>query len=157
MPQKIDTQEAITDVIEYYLEKPYWIIDILPRQVANDGEGQYFKVEAYYLNSPHLENIYHQFAQIIIRLSCYKDMDMGTAPSRWVHNPPPRDVERMIQDSLITHVPLFIIMPSADTMISISGEDTYMTIYNPNTDMLELLRALSASAGLFIWKPEERR
>ena len=28
--------------IEEYLNKPYWVIDILPKQVSADGKGQYF-------------------------------------------------------------------------------------------------------------------
>ena len=29
--------------IEEYLNKPYWVIDILPKQVPADGRGQYFR------------------------------------------------------------------------------------------------------------------
>ena len=27
------------------LEKPYWVVDILPKQVPKDSAGQYFKLE----------------------------------------------------------------------------------------------------------------
>ena len=36
-------------MIEEYLEKPYWVIDILPKQVPADSRGQYFEIEEYYL------------------------------------------------------------------------------------------------------------
>ena len=35
--------------IEELLEKPYWIVDILPEQVKQDSPGQYFAVEKYFL------------------------------------------------------------------------------------------------------------
>ena len=35
--------------IEELLEKPYWIIDILPKQVPKDSPGKYFTVEDFFL------------------------------------------------------------------------------------------------------------
>ena len=35
--------------VEELLNTPYWIVDILPEQVPADCNGQYFKVEKYYL------------------------------------------------------------------------------------------------------------
>lgn len=41
--------------IEEFLEQPYYVMDILPKQVPADSGGQYFKVEQYYLN--HVERL----------------------------------------------------------------------------------------------------
>ena len=35
--------------IEELLEKPYWIIDILPKRVPKDSPGQYFTIEGFFL------------------------------------------------------------------------------------------------------------
>lgn len=40
--------------IEELLEKPYWIIDILPKQVPKDSPGQYFAVEDFFLKKSFL-------------------------------------------------------------------------------------------------------
>ena len=40
--------------IEEYLNKPYWVIDILPKQVPADSKGQYFKIEKYFLEHPQM-------------------------------------------------------------------------------------------------------
>ena len=32
-------------MIETLLNKPYWVIDILPEQVPEDSAGQYFAIE----------------------------------------------------------------------------------------------------------------
>ena len=39
-----------TDFIESLLEKPYWLIDVLPKQVPAGSAGQYFKAERYFLS-----------------------------------------------------------------------------------------------------------
>ena len=31
--------------LDEIMEKPYWIIDILPKQVPGNSPGQYFKIE----------------------------------------------------------------------------------------------------------------
>ena len=33
------------------------------------------------------------------------------------------------------------------------SDDTYMTVYNPSEETVELLASLTNSEGLFIWKP----
>ena len=35
--------------IEELLEKPYWIIDILPKQVPKESPEQYFAIEDFFL------------------------------------------------------------------------------------------------------------
>ena len=72
--------------IEEYLNKPYWVIDILPKQVPADKQMFY------------------------------------------------------------------IILKSADVLIAVSGDYTYMTIYNPTEEVLELIGSLAGSEGLFLWR-----
>ena len=46
----------------------------------------------------------------------------------------------------------YIILKSADVLITVSGDDTYMTVYNPTEEVLELMDSLAGSEGLFLWK-----
>ena len=39
-------------------------------------------------------------------------------------------------------------------MVTFSGDDHYMTLYNPDAEMLDLVRQLAAAEGLFVWAPE---
>ena len=39
-----------TDILDRLLEKPCYIMDVLPRQVERDAEGSFFDVEDYLLN-----------------------------------------------------------------------------------------------------------
>ena len=47
--------------IEEFLDKPYWVIDILPKQVPADDRGQYFRIEKYFLEHPQIDIIYRKF------------------------------------------------------------------------------------------------
>lgn len=38
-------------------------------------------------------------------------------------------------------------------MISITGDDHYMTLYGPNKDLLELTTTVALAQGLHVWKP----
>ena len=48
---------------------------------------------------------------------------------------------------------LYIILKPADVLITVSGDDTYMTVYNPTVKVLELIGSLASSEGLAIWQP----
>ena len=40
-------------------------------------------------------------------------------------------------------------------MIDIEHDDTYMTVYDPDSRLLDKLRALAAAEGFFVWCPPE--
>ena len=60
--------------IEELLSKPYWIVDILPKQVPANAGGQYFTIEKYFLSPPHIDAIYRKFANMMLKLNCYDDI-----------------------------------------------------------------------------------
>jgi hypothetical protein len=140
--------------IEDYLEKPYWVIDILPKQVAENSRGQYFEIEKYYLEQPQMDIIYRKFVNIVLKLNCYEDIHVSPDGEEWMMNPSPHEMEAKLLNCLTEKSMLYIHLPSADTMITISGDDSYMTVYHPSEEVLELLKSLTTSEGLFIWKPE---
>ena len=57
-------------MIEALLNKPYWVIDILPEQVPKDSAGHYFAIEQYYLQQPGIMDIHHRFTDILLKLNC---------------------------------------------------------------------------------------
>ena len=144
--------------IDYYLNKPYWLIDVLPKQVEANGRGQYFKIEEYFLKEPQIGLICKKFSSLLIKLNCYTDFSfyyLGNEDSsiqddseKWIVNPSPEQLSR----SVTYKKAFYIILESEDTMISYAGDDHYMTIYNPNDSILELVTALAESEGLFVWK-----
>ena len=139
--------------IEEYLERPYWVIDMLPKQVPADSRGQYFEIEKYYREHPQIDNIYRRFTNILLKLNCYEDIDVSHDGDEWMTNPAPNELESALMGSMTDKHMFYIILKSTDALITVSGDDIYMTIYQPTEDALELLGQLASSEGLFIWKP----
>ena len=93
-----------TDIIENLLSKPYWLIDVLPKQVPAGSAGQYFKAERYFLSW--LDEISWKFARILIRLNCYYDLQMSTDGESWILNASP-ETWRAVSKRAQLPTPLF--------------------------------------------------
>ena len=141
--------------IEDYLESSYWVIDLLPRQVPAQNRGQYFRIEEHYRSRPLIDALYRRFTDILLKLNCYEDMAFSTDGEQWETNPLPTQIEAMVRQSLSDLSMLYVMLPAEEMLIALSADDTYMTIYNPKTEILELLTSRVASKGLFLWKPEQ--
>ena len=63
------------------LEKPYWVVDILPKQVPKDSAGQYFKVEQYFLKRR--PALCEKFVSVLLKLNCYLDMEVSEDGESW--------------------------------------------------------------------------
>ncbi len=136
--------------IEDLLSKPYWIVDILPKQVPANAGGQYFKIEKFFLSSPRVDAIYRKFANVLLKLNCYVDIIVFLVDDEsWVENPSPEEMERMV----LKRRPLFVVLKQSMAMLSITGDDHYMTLYGPNKDLLELTTTVALAQGLHVWKP----
>ena len=138
--------------IEEYLNNPYWVIDILPKQVPADGKGQYFRIEKFFLEHPQIDNIYRKFTNILLKLNCYEDINVSYDGEDWITNPAPHELEAALLKCMADKQMLYIILKSADVLITVSGDDTYMTVYNPTEEVMELIGSLAGSEGLFLWK-----
>ena len=135
--------------MEELLQKPYWVIDFLPRQVPAKSGGQFFAVEEYYLRSP----LRRRFAEVLLKLNCYYEARVCEPETeKWQVNPPP---ERLFAWIAENEKDLRVLLPAEDTLITVNRDDLYMTVYGPSRDVLELLRPLSAAAGLFLWQPPQ--
>lgn len=139
--------------IEDYLEMPYWVVDILPKQVPANGEGQYFRIAEYFRMPPRLEAIREKFINVLLKLNCYDDMEVSVDGETWQTNPAPMDMVALMTECLQGKGMLYVILKSADAMITISDDDTYMTVYHPTEALLHLMSALASAEGLFVWKP----
>ena len=136
--------------IEKLLSEPYWIVDILPKQVPANAGGQYFTIEKYFLSPPHIDAIHHKFVNVILKLNCYDDILVFQVNNEsWVENPAPDNLERIV----LERKPLFVILKQSQTMLSITGDDHNMTVYGPNDETLALMSTIASSEGLYIWKP----
>lgn len=129
--------------IEELLSCPYWIIDILPSQVPEGSPGQYFTVEKYFLQGDRLEEIKQKHINLILKLNCYRDISIS---DETVVNPIPEHVAEEMKNRY-----LYIMMD--DSMVLSEPDDTHLTVFNPDPQLLDLIRQIASSEGLFVWKP----
>ena len=141
-----------TDLIENLLSKPYWLIDVLPKQVPAGSAGQYFRAERYFLSW--LDEISGKFARVFIRLNCYYDLQVSTDGETWILNESPEGLARRFEKSAAAHSPISVLIGSEDALITFSGDDHYMTLFNPDEKLLELVRQCAGAEGLFVWGPK---
>ena len=133
----------MSKTIEELLNAPYWIIDILPKQVPAGSAGQYFAIEQY-LRDTQLSDIKKKHVNLILKLNCYRDIaldedkEVNISPEQIAEAIHKRYVNIMVDDAMIVSEP----------------EDTYLTIYNPDEDLLTLMRELASGEGMFVWKNE---
>ena len=133
----------MSKTIEELLNTPYWIIDILPKQVPAGSAGQYFAIEKY-LRETQLSDIKKKHVNLILKLNCYRDIsldedkEINISPEKIADAIYKRYVNIMVDDAMIVSEP----------------EDTYLTIYNPDEDLLTLIRELASGEGMFVWKNE---
>ena len=136
--------------IEELLSKPYWIVDILPKQVPANSGGQYFTIENYFLKSPNVDAIYRKFAGVLLKLNCYVDLAVFKVEDEsWVENPAPDNLERLV----LERKPLFVVLKQSQTMLSITGDDHNMTLYGADEETLQLISSIASAEGLSVWKP----
>lgn len=134
------------DKIEELLQTPYWIIDILPMQVPKDSPGQYFTVEDYFLKDQ-LTVIKEKHINLILKLNCYYDL-IVIQDDEETGNPSPYKIAEIVNERYV----YFII---GESMILSEPDDTHLTLFNPDEELLDLVRELAGSEGLFVWKGTE--
>lgn len=130
----------MTNKIEELLQAPYWIIDILPKQVPKDSPGQYFGIEKY-LRAEQMKDIRQKHANVILKLNCYREIELDGE-----RNPEPVRIAEAIRERTT-----YII--TGDALILSEPDDTHMTVFNPDGELLELVKDLASAEGLFVWKP----
>lgn len=131
--------------IEELLQCPYWIVDILPAQVPKDSPGQYFAVEEYFLQGNRIKEIKQKHINLILKLNCYADILIS---DETVVNPLPEHIADEMQKRY-----LYIMV--GESMILSEPDDTHLTVFNPDSQLLELIRQIASGEGLFVWKPND--
>ena len=79
--------------IDELLERPYWIVDILPKQVPADSPGQYFRIEEYWTSDEQFTAIKQKHIDLVLRLNCYADISLDEGQVR-MHS------DRQLHDSV---------------------------------------------------------
>ncbi len=129
--------------IEELLQTPYWIVDILPAQVSKDSPGQYFTIEEYFLQGKRLDEIKQKHINLILKLNCYRDLSIDEETAV---NPSPKRIAEEMRKRY-----LYLMM--GESMILSEPDDTHLTVFNPDSQLIELIKEFASGEGLFVWKP----
>ena len=139
-------------MLESYLEKPYWVVDFLPKQVPENGGGRFFTVEEYCLEPSRYAVLREQFSDILLKLYCYYNLCLFIGDdTEGIFNPEPEMLADLVKGN---HDNLCILIGTSEALIALSRDDMCMTVYAPSEDLLELIRTLAEVVGLFVWKPQ---
>lgn len=128
--------------IDELLQAPYWVIDFLPRQVPKDSPGQFFDIEEYFLEEKRLTEIKEKHINVVLKLNCYRRIAIDGGEG----NPAPELVAEEMRRRY-----LYIMVD--DAMILSEPDELHLTLFNPDEGLLELVRAIAAGEGLYVWQP----
>ena len=140
------------EIVEQLLGQPYWVIDLLPRQVPQESGARFFAVEQYYLKEPQHGELCRRFADVLLKLNCYHDLHVSYDDA-WVKNPEPAQLVSWLTDAL-RHGHLCVLVEGGDALITASGGNCHLTLYNPTEGLLQLVGQLATALGFFLWRPE---
>ena len=132
-------------------DKPYCIIDILPEQVPSDSPGRYFEVERYFRSR--LDKIIRKFADFLIKLNCYCELEVSRDCETFSGDIAPEDLECFLLETNASPYPLYIRVNHTDALFAYAGDEHYLTLYEPDRELLRLVHQLAQSEGLFVWVP----
>lgn len=138
---------------EALLNKPYWVIDILPEQVPENSAGRYFAIERFFLQQPGITDIHNRFTAVLLKLNCYYDFLVYLPDQeQQIRNPEPEKLVSWINEE---QKDLCIVLGGEDALITLNHDDTCMTVYNPSEALLNRIRSLATAHGLFLWQPKQ--
>lgn len=137
------------DSIEKMLEMPCYLIDILPEKVAVDYGSRYFPIDKYWRKHKNLKIFAAKITNILLKLNCYYDFDIGRK-DKWKKNPIPAKLAKSINKYILDYKGcIYIFIGTQKTMILINGGDSYISVYNPDEKMKDIIIQLAKSEGLF--------
>ena len=132
-------------------DKPYCIIEILPEQVPSDSPGRYFEVERYFRSR--MDKIIRKFADFLLKLNCYCELEVSRDCETFSGDFAPEDLERFLLETNASPYPLYIRVNHTDALFAYAGDEHYLTLYEPDRELLRLVHQLAQSEGLFVWVP----
>lgn len=148
----VDVEDLLS--LEQIMEKPYRIVDILPRRVPAERGEQYFRAEKVFLSEARIRELHERYLNLLLKLSCYEDIrisfDFG---DHWEMNPAFESLQKRMVSGKAPWT-LYAVFGSDDMMAVLNSEDTYLTIFNPTDDFPGVFGQLVQAEGLFLWEDE---
>ena len=140
--------------LDRLIECPVYVIDYLPGPVPASRGRHYWKVEKWFPSRREYKRLYRKFLRLLLKLSCYCEFTVSYGP-KWEENPSPKRLERLVEKCTGSRKDyLNILIDQGRAMVILNGDDLYLSVYDPDLRLRQLLGQLAASEGLFLWKPQ---
>ncbi|MCI9465623.1 MAG: hypothetical protein HFE99_00695 [Ruminiclostridium sp.] len=148
--------DDIISKIDELIENACYLIDIFPYTIPETLDRRYFKVEEYFQKNRVEWN--RKFCNLLLKLYCYYDFWIS-AEEKLVKNPEPELLAEWIwhcfEGDWREWDDINIILPSCNAMVILNGDDLYMTLYNPDKRLIDIISQLAGAEGLFVYKATE--
>ena len=151
---KLCTSEEKSEIIESFtteiMQKKTQLIDIFPEKVPPKADNRYFDVEKFFQQNR--SDVDRKFTDIILKIFCYYDMIL--VGQEIVNDSPTAKELIKLLDSFFNNDTAYIniILPEYDTLLTLSRDDLYITVYNACGKVEKLISKLSAAEGLFFYE-----
>ena len=139
--------------IDLLIEKTSFLIDIFPERIPPKADNRYFEIEEYFQGQR--AELNRKWTNILLKLYCYYDY-LISAGDVVLENPAPSKlvslIERCFEGEWRSRDYINVILPECHSMIILNGDDLYMTLYNPDERLKDIIFRLVHAEGLFFYK-----
>ena len=143
----------ILSKIDELIEKPCYLIDIFPCTVPETADRRYFLVEEYFQKNREEWN--EKFCKLLLKLYCYYDV-WCSFREELAENPEPDVLAEWIRHCFEGDWKkrdyINIILPACNAMVILNGDDLYISVYNPDRRLMDLISQLANAEGFFFYK-----
>ncbi len=110
--------------------------------MPKDSSGQYFTVDSFFRDTQ-MQDIRLRHLNVILKLNCYMDIAIDGEV-----DPAPAKIAKIMNTR-------YVCIMIGDAMILSEPDDTHMTVFNPDGDLLALVKTIAEREGLFVWQPPQ--
>lgn len=146
-------QMAELDImVEQTLEDEYWLIDIFPSQIPENEAESYYSVEREYLSGKKLRELYQKYADIMKLLNDRYDSALYcSSEDKWTYSPDAEKIESAVFGCTRGGC-VDLLLPKQRTLLTLNARDLYLTVYDPDEELLSVLQNAVEEKGLYLWQ-----
>lgn len=136
--------------VQELMNKPCWVLDMLPQRVEETADSHFFDVECYLLNREKRLEMKNRYVNILLKLMCYYRVFILW--DGWNKHPKPEDIEGAIGTIMENcSGTLHVLFLREDALLIFAWDCLHLSLYNGLGTMLGLAEKIALSEGFFCW------
>ena len=141
------------ELVESLFNKVCYVIDFLPARVPERYMERFLDIEEYFLHGTEHDKIVDGLVRIIMKLQCYHTFEIFC--ERWYEDIGKDELAALIKNVLMSKDGYMNILNKDEKMlVTVSGSNLHISVYNPPLAAIANLSALSTAEGLFLRRAE---